>query len=132
MNMNLLELLKQRGKTLVLQGPQGCGKGLLAKQLAGDPYSEADIHDILGERSQFQHWLKDQVKTVIVEGVPICKDIDKIKSLITCGRMVREQEGRASETVNTPQFIFCTSNPEPLDFGLNDRRFYVIKMTTVL
>lgn len=131
--MDLLELLRQRGKALVLQGPQGCGKGLLARQLAGPSCSEVHIDNLLTEDPWFRGWLKDQVKTVIVEGVPKTpEDIGAVKTLIVNLKTVYEQKGKAPKVVDVPSFIFCTSDPEPLDFGPNDRRFYVIKMDSVI
>ena len=131
--MTLLDLLRQRGKTLVLQGPQGCGKGLLARQLAEGPCSDAHIADLSAKGSRFNQWLKCSIKTVIVEGVPkAAEDIEVVKSLIVSGRMVYEERGKAPKGVDVPNFIFCTSDPEPLDFGPNDRRFYVIKMDSVI
>ena len=128
--MTLLEMLKQQGKALVLQGSEGCGKTLLAKQLAKDNgiYSMANISEVTSKQSKFQHWLNDLPKTVIIDGIPKFKDFIAIKSLISEDKIGHERKGEEVKIIDMPIFIFCTSDPEPLNFGANDRRFYIIKM----
>ena len=125
-----LEWLEQQGKTLVIQGPQGCGKGLLASQLAKESgaFSVAHIDEITDKQSMAPRWLDGQPKTVIVEGFSHFNKIDKIKSLTVTKKLSYERRGKEPVLLDVPTFIFCTSDPDALKFGVNERRFYVIKM----
>ncbi|MCK5127505.1 MAG: hypothetical protein KAR42_14715 [candidate division Zixibacteria bacterium] len=128
--MTLLEWLKQQGKALVIQGPQGCGKGLLAMQLAKSEgvCSNVHIEQVCGKNSKFQHWLNDLPDVVIVEGAPKLKHFDIIKPLIANNKILHHRKGVDSVEVKTPMFIFCTYDSKPFEAGKNNRRFYTIKM----
>ena len=128
--MTFLEWLKQEGKALVIQGPQGCGKGLLAVQLAQETgaYAYATLGDITGRQPRSSYWLSSRPKTVIVDGSPTLDDLETMKALIASTKVTCNRKGKDPETIDSPTFIFCTSDPESLSFGEYDRRFYVIKM----
>ena len=124
--MTFLELLKQKGKTLVLQGPEGCGKSLLARQLVEGNHSVTSL-DLI-KRDKFQSWLTNSPNVVIVEGSPKRALTVAIKPLIASEKMLRHQKGKEPELIKTPTFIFCTSDPEPFNPAVEGRRFFVIKM----
>ena len=130
--MTLLQLIKQQGNTLVITGAQGCGKTLLAQQLAKAEgnYNYARIEQIVGKNSTFQNWLNDSPNVVIVEGEPKLKHLDKTKQLVVSNTLTHNSKGQDPIEVKTPMFIFCTSNPKPLNFGENNRRFYVLDLDT--
>ena len=128
--MTLLKLLKQRGKALVLQGPEGCGKTLLAKQLAEaeGTYSETDMPGLVGGASRFSSWLDGAPDVVIVEGIPAPYELDAVKHLVASPVLLRERKGEDAATVSAPMFIFCTSSPSPPE-NRTRRRFHVLQMS---
>lgn len=130
--MTLLQLIKSQGKALVITGPQGCGKTLLATQLAKaeGEYTNVHIEQVSEKNSTFQNWLNDLPDVVIVEGEPKLKHLDKTKQLIVSNTLLHNSKGQEPVEVKTPMFIFCTSNPEPLNFGAKDRRFYTLDLDT--
>jgi MoxR-like ATPase len=127
--MTLLQLLKQQGKALVIKGAQGSGKTLLATQLAKAEgvYSNDHIEQVFGKNT-FNHWLNELPDVVIVEGAPKPKHIDVIKSMIANDKITHNRKGKEPVEVKTPMFVFCTSDPELLNFGAQDRRFYVLEL----
>ena len=128
--MTFLKWLKQQSKALVIRGPEGCGKGLLAEQLAKEEGTHSFIHidEVSSWQPGFHRWLSNQPKTVIVEGVSAFNDLDVGKPLIANTKILYDCRGKEPLLVDTPVFIFCTSSLEPLKFGANERRFYVIEM----
>lgn len=130
--MNLLDLLKQQRLALVISGRPGCGKSLLARQLAEGcgNYSEVGIEEITRWKSGFQHWLDSNPNTVIVDGDFKAKHLKSIVTLIESDKIEHNRKGKKLKTIATPTFIFCTNNKQSLKFGAEDRRFYVIDMDT--
>lgn len=123
--MTYLELLKQRGKTLVLKGPQGCGKGLLYRQLIGKTvYYATGIDAIIDKRPGFKMWVDEEIKFIVVEGFPGAKDIEFIKSLVNSRCTICDRKGKEPVQIDTPIFIFCTSDKDIPD----DQSFCVLEM----
>ncbi len=127
--MNLLDHIKEQGKALVIRGPHGRDNFMLARQLAEDrgSYSETDIDEITAHpNTRFRIWLRGSPKTVIVGGFPKPNSMTIPKSLIASNELVYECKGKDPININTPVFIFCTSEPEPIDPAAINRRFFTI------
>ena len=125
--MSYLESLKKQGKSLVISGPEGSGKTLLAKQLAGDNHSVTTVRDIMS--SAFQGWLSDSIDVVIVEESTAKRsraemyEMDKLirSETIRCNRKYKKLE-----VVKTPFFIFTSINKHTLNIDSFEQRFAVI------
>ena len=128
--MTYLKWLKQQGKALLIKGPEGCGKTLLASQLAGDHCPVIPVDD-LTRNAKFQNWADENNGVVIVEGFPAHKDLGVAKLLIVSDKMLCNRLGKNPKKVDTPMFIFCTSDPDPLNMRAKSRRFHVIEMDTL-
>lgn len=88
------------------------------------------IEELCDTDSGFTNWVRlSQPDAVIVEGFPN-DDVqrDSLKQYISNDIMTCNRKGKKSIKVKTPTFIFCTSDPEPLNLDAADRRFFVIDM----
>lgn len=122
----------ERGSALVLVGPQGSGKTLLARKLASQLgiFVHVDVSEV-EDRKVFKRVLDSVVSTVIVEGVPKNEaTLVHLKALITNGTHPRIRPGKACEIVPAPNFVFCTGDAEPLKH-LDGRRFRVVHLDVV-
>lgn len=127
--MTLLELLRKKRKALVLAGPQGCGKTLLARQLAKDVgnYVEISVEEIIGKQSRFTPWLQDSPNVVIINGELKYGDLLRVTPLIVQNDLQCNCVGKEPKTVKAPIFIFCTTNVK--DFDIYPHIFNVMEMS---
>lgn len=125
--MNMLEWIKETGKTLIIRGPQGCGKNLLAKSITGDDSIQVTGYELDEPFNGFM----SKASTIIVEEWP---DIDfgNLKRLITSQEIRVIEKMKEPKTIKTPQFIFCTSNKDVIPVDKQDRRFFIIDMDVQL
>lgn len=121
----------EKGKALVLVGPQGCGKTLLARQIAAKHGSfaetQGDVLDRPGELIRLMRRVRP--RTLIVEGFPSHDEAKVLlKQLITEASIPATADGH-TEMLRTPNFIFCTHDHLPYAIeNDNSRRFTVVKM----
>jgi hypothetical protein len=120
----------QRGRALVLVGPQGSGKTKKAHELAAQTgrYIEMSVNEI-SSPFQLGNALASEPATVIVE---LDRPLDErltttLKGLITNTHTVCHRKMREPISVRTPNFIFCTGNRNflPDDGG---RRFHIVEL----
>ncbi|HEY3432524.1 MAG TPA: DUF5906 domain-containing protein [Rhodocyclaceae bacterium] len=121
--------LKQ-GQALVIVGAQGSGKTTLARKIAERYGSFIEVSaDRLESHQGLNDLLAHAKQTVIVEGFPENKEQQCwLKALITTPTIKVEKKYGVAETVKVPNFIFCTSDADPLPKIEPGRRFRVIKL----
>lgn len=121
-----LEVIKARGKAIIVQGPEGSGKTMLAKCLAeGLQSSCTTIEKVLS--GVFTEWLGSHPAVVIVEGfADNANDIAQLSMMVARVWMSCKLLRKNPIEVNTPLFIFCTS--EPVEIPRGCRRFYTITL----
>lgn len=119
----------ERGQALVLAGPEGCGKSRLARDLAEKFGSFAEISaEHLGSPFELGHALEGEPLTLIVEDIPRdARSLQLVKSMLTNERVLCNRKGHEPKLVRAPNFIFCTSDPNPF-IGHDTRRFAVVRM----
>lgn len=118
----------ERGLALVLVGPQGCGKSLLARKLAADAGSfvEIDVDDL---ESPFTDYLADEPATCIVDGFPRTHHTrERLKAMISSPTAPLDRKGMPRQFRKAPNFIFCTSDADALRLHPNERLFRVVRM----
>lgn len=116
----------QRGRAIVLVGPQGCGKSITARQIAE---KAGTYEEFTGSESMNAVLLREPA-TVIVEGPEAMSksELATLKGLITSERTtVRRPYSEDLRTVRTPNFIFCSYDTNWLP-PKNDRRFFVVHL----
>lgn len=120
--MDFLTWLKQNGKCLLISGPQGCGKGLLARQLT-DKASTVWLtpRDL---KSKSNTWWTESVKYVILDEF-LNKDIDTIESYISSRTMIVEKKGKDPIEVDTPLFILCANSS--INLPKTRSRFHILE-----
>lgn len=121
----------EKGRALVLVGPQGCGKSLIAREIAKQhgSYKEVDA-DVLENSFELGEALSSEPRTVVVDGIPTSvATMRLLKSLITSNEVVCERRGLEPKTVPAPNFIFCSGDADALGHDLGDRRFRVLHLS---
>lgn len=123
--MNYIDILKKSNKVLVINGPEGSGKSLLARQLA-----EQDVNveiTAAGLTENFNYYLKDKPSVVVVDAGKSegCELITKLKQLKSHKMIGVEIKGKNMELIPTPFFILNV-NSEYWDFTLSDARHFTV------
>lgn len=127
-----MEFELKKGQALVIYGPQGSGKTILARKIAEcyGSFIEIDAYQ-LKTRRDLNDLLGKGVSTVICDEIPEEIDVQSfLKLLITNGTALVEKKHGKPKIVSVPNFIFCTGNPSPLPG--NDRRFWVVDASMVM
>lgn len=122
------DLSVQEKRALVLIGPPGSGKTTKARELASARGAYCEIEGPQLD-SPFQDWLDEKAKTVIVDGFPNGAEARrKLKALITSDRIQVNRKMQKPFDRPTPNFIFCTSEWNPLCLSESDRRFRIVHL----
>ena len=119
--MKLIDLAKHQGKTIVITGAEGTGKGLLINDLTASipatcTISATDIN------LKFNPWVDCEI--VIIDGPFTERAITAVKDMMTQNYINCRTPGKEDKVVPTPQFILC-SHTFP---HTTDRRFMVINI----
>jgi hypothetical protein len=119
------------GRALILVGPGGCGKSMLAREVAAryGEFREATLDRIL---SYFDRGglLASEPAVVIVDGFPrTFGEFGRVVDLVCSEAIECHRKGRDPVPVKTPRFIFCLTADKPLRLAdLDPRRFQVINL----
>ena len=114
-------------QALVITGPQGAGKSVLAVEIAmkeGD-FVEVFAHE-LDRNGGLDSAIANSPKVIICDGFPTrAETLQRIKQMITEPTTRINVKYRTPATVNSPKFIFCTGDFDPIPDSL---RFAVVKL----
>lgn len=117
-------------RTIIISGPQGCGKTVLAQTIAAmaGSYVTVRARDLCDTR--YWPWLDTDAPpaTVIVDETRPT-DLDTIlrAGLSTGEELIVEQKHKPNVSVPTPHFIFCTGDQNLINIGVESRRFIVVE-----
>ncbi len=118
----------KRGQALIITGPQSCGKSTLAREIAKAHGAFAEIDaERLQENFGLSEVMESDPKTLIVEGIPNMS-VAEIEALISSKSISVNRKYRMSKVVETPNFIFCSGDPNPIPLVDGSRRFLVISL----
>jgi hypothetical protein len=131
--MNILELIKQQRKVLVITGPPASGKSILADQLVYEyHHSFGDIEEVtrtqpkegtIGWFTQWNHYAPDKL---IIEGEPDITQFQFLLNMMDDLSVPRNQKGAPKDLVPTPQFIVvCRSVSDSI---IDHERSYILKL----
>jgi len=117
----------ERGKALVIVGPQGSGKNVLARSLARQYGKLQEITSgVIFFDSQLRHALAGRISTLIIDGEPFRDELAQLKSMLTSTTTrIRVPYTQVVKKVPTPHLIFCSDSADWLGAD-NGRRFTVV------
>lgn len=127
--MNMEYELKH-GQALVITGPQGCGKSILAREIAAAHGTFEEVDAIrMGEHLGLSTAMEGEPKTLIVDGIPKMSKAE-IKALITSQTILVNRKFKMSKEVSTQNFIFCSGDANPIPLEADDRRVRAVHLGT--
>lgn len=133
-HVDTAEAAFSNGQALLISGPQGCGKSILARMLANQrgAFLEPSVHDIIN-KLKFAGLLLRRPKTLIVDECELLgKWLKNAESRATFKQMLSSVEQCVPEKgqlvrIVPPKFIFCTNLDNPPE-AMTGRQFCWIRM----
>lgn len=118
----------KKGKALIICGPQGSGKTLLAEVIA-KKHGTYKVVDASMLRDRFNASIfTDNPDTVIVdEFVATEKNLEAIMPLIKNEKVIVHEKYKSPIEASTPNFIFVTGDKDALPLDVSERRFMVVE-----
>lgn len=122
----------KHGQALIIVGPEGSGKTLLARQIANQygHFKEVDPHKVFTSYFGLGEAMAGNPKTLImnVEGSLSVEIVNRLKELICSPEIAVDRRGQMPTIMQTPFFIFTVqSNDDKLVIDFLARRFEVIR-----
>lgn len=123
------------GQALLICGPQGCGKTLLARAIAQQygPFQQTDV-DVIRSPEAIERAMREGIKTLIVEECDAeylrCQLPAHLKAAITDERIPVKLDGKTLTMERPPRFIFCSGYVDAIRLDSRDRRFFVVDMAS--
>ncbi len=111
-------------KSILITGPQGCGKTKLAIELAENAGNYSVITEAFLYASRFNDFLAERATVVVDE----CTDIARIKHLASSDRIEIRERMKEARLIPAPNFIFVSGDPAALKLDVDDRRFIAINL----
>lgn len=123
----------QRGRALIIAGPQACGKSTLAHEIARQHTGRAQELDAtyLDSKYGVENALLTGSQVLIVEGMPrTAIGLENVKQLVTSHTLSYRPRGAVDLlTVEPPLLIFTTNDTEAArHFAADGRRFDLLDM----
>lgn len=125
-----MKLKVEKGRAIILTGPEGTGKGIIAKRLALNAGSRIVTTQMVHLKSDFGlgSVTLDNPETVIVDEFnPSLENLAFIKTMLCNDSIVVNRKFKEPVTVPSPNFILITNRPIPL-LGENERRFFIVEL----
>jgi predicted P-loop ATPase len=122
----------QRGRALIITGPQACGKSTLAREIAGrfKHFAELGAEVLDGDRA-LDRVVDTLARVLIVDGLPRTPaGCAVVKQLITQNAIHgRQRYGTELRAMRPPLLIFTTNDTEAArHFAADGRRFDLLDM----
>jgi uridine kinase len=115
---------------IIITGPQGCGKSILARTIAdscgGSMAITAD--QLLNSGFALSNINGDERTIIVDEASEALLNLDNIQSLISNHRITISRKNQKTLTMPTPNFIFISGQLNPLNIDQHARRFLFIDM----
>lgn len=116
----------ERGKALVIVGPQGSGKSVLARSIARQYGKFQEVELGVNFDFQLRDALNGRVKTLIIDGEPSRDELVQIKAMVTSPTTrINVPFSKTVRTVPTPLLVFCSGSTDWLGAD-GGRRFTVV------
>lgn len=119
----------KKGKALVICGPQGSGKTLLAEVIA----KKHGTYKVVGAGMLCDRFsasiFTDNPDTVIVdEFIATEESLAVVMPLIKNEKVLVHQQCKSPMEANTPNFIFVTGDKDSIPLDVSERRFMVVEV----
>lgn len=126
--MNYQNYELKRGTALVIVGPQGCGKSILAQHIGNRHGKMQCIQTGPGWDFSLNDALNGKVQVLIVDGVPSQTELANIKCMVTDPQVLYFSPGyKTPRAYQSPLVIITAPDADWMETGA--RRFEVIDLS---